>query len=117
MGRLPVIATVDDLTEEDLVEILQTPRNALAKQYQKMFELDGVTLEFTDDALVAIAAEAISRGTGARGLRSILEKLLNELMFELPSRDDVEKVLIDADLVAGTGEPTLVLSNRKNKTA
>lgn len=117
VGRLPVIATVDDLTEEDLVEILQTPRNALAKQYQKMFELDGVTLEFTDDALVAIAAEAISRGTGARGLRSILEKLLNELMFELPSRDDVEKVLIDADVVAGTGEPTLVLSNRKNKTA
>lgn len=117
VGRLPVIATVDDLTEEDLVEILQTPRNALAKQYQKMFELDGVTLEFTDDALVAIAAEAISRGTGARGLRSILEKLLNELMFELPSRDDVEKVLIDADVVAGTAEPTLVLSNRKNKTA
>ncbi len=117
VGRLPVIATVDELTEEDLVEILQTPRNALAKQYQKMFELDGVTLEFTDDALRKIAGEAISRGTGARGLRSILEKLLSELMFELPSRNDVERVLIDGDVVSGTGEPTLVLTNRKNKSA
>lgn len=117
VGRLPVIATVDELTEEDLVEILQTPRNALAKQYQKMFELDGVALEFTDDALIKIAEDALSRGTGARGLRSILEKLLSELMFEIPSRDDVEKVLIDDDVVAGTGEPTLVLSTRKNKTA
>ncbi|MDP9806901.1 ATP-dependent Clp protease ATP-binding subunit ClpX [Trueperella bonasi] len=117
VGRLPVIATVDELTEEDLVEILKTPRNALAKQYQKMFELDGVKLEFTDDALAKIAAKAISRGTGARGLRSILEKLLSDLMFELPSRDDVDKVLIDGNVVDGTGEAKLVLTKRKNKSA
>lgn len=117
VGRLPVIATVCELTQDDLVDILQTPRNALAKQYQKMFELDGVDLEFTDEALGAIAAEAIERGTGARGLRSIMESLLSELMFDIPSRDDVAKVLIDTDAVDGTGEPTLVLSGRRHKTA
>ncbi|QOQ39121.1 ATP-dependent Clp protease ATP-binding subunit ClpX [Trueperella pecoris] len=117
VGRLPVIATVNDLTVDDLVEILQTPRNALAKQYQKMFELDGVTLEFTHGALEAIAREAIARGTGARGLRSIMENLLRELMFDIPSRDDVEKVLIDEDAVNGSSEPRLVLTSRKNKSA
>ncbi|AWA42925.1 ATP-dependent Clp protease ATP-binding subunit ClpX [Trueperella pyogenes] len=116
VGRLPVIATVNDLSEEDLVEILKTPRNALTKQYQKMFELDGVRLEFTDEAMRKIAAEAIARGTGARGLRSILENILRELMFDIPSRDDVEKVLIDADAVDGTGE-ALILTSRKDRTA
>ncbi|MEW6881832.1 ATP-dependent Clp protease ATP-binding subunit ClpX [Trueperella pyogenes] len=116
VGRLPVIATVNDLSEEDLVEILKTPRNALTKQYQKMFELDGVKLEFTDEAMRKIAAEAIARGTGARGLRSILENILRELMFDIPSRDDVEKVLIDAEAVDGTGE-ALILTSRKDRTA
>ena len=116
VGRLPVLATVNDLTVEDLVQILKTPRNALIKQYQKMFELDGVKLEFTDAAVEKIASEAIERGTGARGLRSIMENLLRELMFDIPSRDDVEKVLIDADVVEGSGE-ALVVTSRKNRTA
>ncbi|MCI5825687.1 MAG: ATP-dependent Clp protease ATP-binding subunit ClpX [Arcanobacterium sp.] len=109
VGRLPIIATVDGLTQSDLVNILVKPKNALIKQYQKMFELDGVQLEFTDDALEAIAAQAMERGTGARGLRSILENLLRELMFEIPSRTDVRSVMIDAAAVAGTAEPKLML--------
>lgn len=82
VGRLPVVATVEALTEEDLVRILTEPRNALVKQYQRMFELDGVRLNFTADALHEIASEAMARGTGARGLRSIMESLLRERMFE-----------------------------------
>lgn len=113
VGRLPVIATVDGLTEEDLVSILVKPRNALIKQYQKMFELDGVELEFTPEALRAIAAQAMERGTGARGLRSILENILRELMFEIPSRHDVRRVMIDADAVTGAGEPHLLLVGGK----
>ena len=115
VGRLPVIATVDALEVEDLIRILTEPRNALAKQYQKMFELDGVQLEFTDEALKAIAEKALERGTGARGLRSILEKLLRELMFEIPSRTDIERVIIDEKTLAG-GEPTLV-NKRSKKSA
>lgn len=115
VGRLPVIATVEPLDRDALTEILTTPRNALAKQYQRMFELDGVKLEFTDDALGAIADKALERNTGARGLRSILEDLLRELMFEIPSRSDVERVIIDAKTVNG-GEPTIV-SKRKKKSA
>lgn len=116
VGRLPIITNVESLTEEDLIEILTAPKNALLKQYQRMFELDGVRLEMTDEALSAIAHQAIERGTGARGLRSIMENILRELMFDIPSRDDVEKVVIDGDVVNGTGEPKLVLT-RKNKTA
>lgn len=115
VGRLPVIATVEPLDRDALTEILTTPRNALAKQYQRMFELDGVKLEFTDDALGAIADKALERNTGARGLRSILEDLLRELMFEIPSRSDVERVIIDAKTVNG-GEPTIV-PKRKKKSA
>ncbi|MCI7551336.1 MAG: ATP-dependent Clp protease ATP-binding subunit ClpX [Actinomycetaceae bacterium] len=110
VGRLPIIATVNDLTEDDLVEILTKPKNALVKQYQKMFALDGAQLTFTDDALREIAKEAISRGTGARGLRSILEKTLGSLMFDLPSRTDVTEVIIDAAAVSGAEEPKLVLA-------
>ncbi len=117
VGRLPIIATVDELTEEDLIQILTAPKNALLKQYQKMFELDGVKLEMTESALSKIAHEAIDRGTGARGLRSIMENILRELMFELPSRADVEKVVIDGDVIDGTGEPKMVLADRKNKSA
>lgn len=111
VGRLPVITSVEGLSEDDLVAILTQPRNALVKQYQRMFELDGVKLEMTDDALRAVAAEAISRGTGARGLRSILENILRELMFEIPSRDDIERVIITAEVVSGEGAPTLVLGD------
>ncbi|WP_182354205.1 ATP-dependent Clp protease ATP-binding subunit ClpX [Flaviflexus huanghaiensis] len=112
VGRLPVIATVDALELSDLITILTEPRNALAKQYQKMFELDDVQLEFTDSALAGIAAKAVERGTGARGLRSILENLLRELMFEIPSRTDIERVIIDEKVLDG-GEPTFVLKRSK----
>ena len=113
VGRLPVIANVKALTVEDLVRILTEPRNALVKQYQRMFELDGVRLTFTDEALREIASEAMSRGTGARGLRSILESLLREQMFELPSRTDVEEVVFDDAAVRGEAEPKLLLRGQR----
>lgn len=117
IGRLPIITNVEELTVDDLVQILTTPKNALLKQYQKMFALDGVTLDMTPAALRAIAEEAIARGTGARGLRSIMENLLRELMFDIPSRDDVERVVIDEDVVAGDAEPRCVLRGAKGQTA
>ena len=117
VGRLPIIATVDELREDDLVDILVKPRNALVKQYQKMFEFDGVQLDFTHDALQAIAHQAMARGTGARGLRSILEKLLSELMFDIPSRNDVQRVVINAHAVRGEGEPELVLASSSARAA
>ncbi|MDR6939125.1 ATP-dependent Clp protease ATP-binding subunit ClpX [Arcanobacterium hippocoleae] len=113
VGRLPITASVEGLQEEDLVDILTKPRNALVKQYQKMFHLDGVKLEFTDEALQNIAAEAIARGTGARGLRAILEKVLRELMFEIPSRNDIDKVIITEEVITDNADPTIVLSSAK----
>ncbi|AWE42731.1 ATP-dependent Clp protease ATP-binding subunit ClpX [Actinobaculum sp. 313] len=109
VGRLPVVATVDSLDTDSLVRILREPKNALVKQYQKMFELDGVRLTMEDDALREIADEAMARGTGARGLRSILESLLSEPMFEIPSRDDVEEIVFDAAAARGESEPKLAL--------
>ena len=108
IGRLPVIGVVDQLDQDALVKILVEPRNALVKQYQKFFELENVALEFTDDALQAIAAQAILRQTGARGLRAILEEVLLNVMYDLPSRTDVEKCVIDADVVLEKVNPTLV---------
>lgn len=108
IGRLPVVSVLDELTEDDLARILVEPRNALTKQYRKMFAADGVDLAFTDEAVRAIAATAITRGTGARGLRSIIEKTLESTMFTLPSLDDVGQVIVDAASVNGTGEPKLV---------
>jgi ATP-dependent Clp protease ATP-binding subunit ClpX len=108
IGRVPVISTVAPLDNEALMNILTTPRNALLKQYQKMFELDGVELEFTEDAVQAIADQALLRGTGARGLRSILEEVLQQVMFEVPSRDDIEKVVITQEVVLNNVYPTLV---------
>src|SRR6185295_317465 len=99
IGRLPVIGAVSHLDQEALVEILVEPRNALTKQYQKFFELEDVELEFTEDALGAVADQALLRGTGARGLRAIIEEVLVDVMYELPSRDDVEKVVIDRSVV------------------
>ncbi|MEZ7898713.1 MAG: ATP-dependent Clp protease ATP-binding subunit ClpX [Flaviflexus sp.] len=112
VGRLPVIATVDSLEVDDLVRILTEPRNALIKQYQRMFELDDVELEFSDEVLRGIAHKALERGTGARGLRSILENVLGELMFEIPSRTDIERVIIDEKMLEG-GEPTFVYKRSK----
>ncbi len=112
VGRLPVLATLEDLNEESLIEILQTPKNALTKQYQKLFEMEKVRLEFTDDALSGIAQKAISRNTGARGLRSIMEDILLNTMFDLPGREDVEKVVINRDVVEGKVDPLRVYSEK-----
>ena len=108
VGRLPVITSVHNLDREALIRILTEPRNALVKQYRRLFELDGVDLEFTDDALDAIADQAILRGTGARGLRAILEEVLMSVMYEVPSRKDVARVVITADVVLENVNPTLV---------
>ena len=108
VGRLPVITTLDELTQEDLVRVLVEPKNALVKQYKKLFEIDGVELEFTEEALKEIANEAIRRKTGARGLRAILEDVMTEIMFEIPSMRDVKKVIIDKDTVAKKQRPKLI---------
>ncbi|HYO33378.1 MAG TPA: ATP-dependent Clp protease ATP-binding subunit ClpX [Nocardioidaceae bacterium] len=108
VGRLPVIATVDKLGEADLMRILVEPRNALTKQYQKLFEIDNVDLEFTDDAVEAIADQAMLRGTGARGLRAILEEVLLNVMYDVPSREDIARVVITGEVVSDNVNPTLV---------
>ncbi len=108
IGRLPVMATVEDLDLESLIRILTEPKNALIKQYARMFEMDEVELVFTPDSLEAIAELALMRGTGARGLRAILEEVLLNTMYDLPSRTDVDQVLIDRDVVADKVNPTLV---------
>ena len=107
VGRLPVVTHVEELTEDDLVRILTEPKNALVKQYQRMFELEGVELVFADDALAAIAKKALDRATGARGLRSITEALLLDSMYELPDRADVCRVVVTAEAVE-TGQPLMV---------
>jgi len=108
IGRLPVITTVRPLDRAALIEILTEPKNALVKQYARLFELDGVELEFTEDALEAIADQAVKRGTGARGLRAIMEEVLLSVMYEVPSREDVAKVVITAETVLEHVYPTLV---------
>ena len=108
IGRLPVVASVTNLDKDSLVKILTEPRNALVKQYQKLFEMDGVELEFTDDALEAIADQAILRGTGARGLRAIMEEVLLPAMYDIPSRDDVAKVVVTEQTVRSNVYPTIV---------
>ena len=113
IGRLPVVSVLDELTEADLARILTEPKNALVKQYRKMFAVDGVDLVFTEQAVNAIASTAITRGTGARGLRSIIEKTLEETMFELPGMDDVQQVIVDAASVRGEGLPKLVRGERR----
>lgn len=108
IGRLPVVSVLEDLTEADLAAILTQPANALTKQYRKLFAVDGVELRFTREAVEAIAATAMQRGTGARGLRSIIERTLESTMFLLPSMDDVAQVIVDAAAVRGESEPKLV---------
>ena len=115
VGRLPVIATLHDLDVEALVTILKEPKNALVKQYARLFELEDVVLTFTDEALEEIAKKAITRKTGARGLRSIVEALLLDTMFDLPSMDDITEVVVDADVVAGRKEPVRVMDSKKAK--
>jgi ATP-dependent Clp protease ATP-binding subunit ClpX len=108
IGRLPVTATVDDLDKEALVKILTEPKNALTKQYARMFEMDEVELVFTPDSLEAISEQALKRSTGARGLRAIMEEVLLNTMYDLPGRDDIERVMIDRDVVEKKVNPTLV---------
>ncbi|MGV6811109.1 MAG: ATP-dependent Clp protease ATP-binding subunit ClpX [Brevirhabdus sp.] len=113
VGRLPVIATLEDLDEDALVTILTAPKNALVKQYQRLFELEDAELKFTDDALSAIARRAIERKTGARGLRSIMEDILLDTMFDLPGMDEVEEVVVNEEAVTSDAAPLLIYADRK----
>ena len=123
IGRLPMIATLEDLDEKSLIKILQEPKNSLTKQYQELFKLDGAKLTFKINALKEIAQKAISKKTGARGLRSILENILLKTMYDLPSQDNIEEVIIDASAVKGQSQPILVHSkndedkSKNNKTS
>ena len=112
IGRLPVIATLEDLNQQALVDILTKPKNALVKQYQRLFEMEGVKLAFTDDALQAVARKAIARKTGARGLRSILESILLESMFDLPAYEGVEEVVLNREVVEGRIKPLQIYADR-----
>ena len=121
IGRLPVITSVRELDASALVRILTEPRNALVKQYQRMFEIDGVELEFSDEALVAVAEQAILRGTGARGLRAIMEEVLQSVMYDIPGREDVATVVITREVVMDRVAPTIVprkpVRERREKSA
>jgi ATP-dependent Clp protease ATP-binding subunit ClpX len=117
IGRLPVLATLEDLDEAALVTILTEPKNALVKQYKRLFEMENVELTFTDDALMAVAKKAITRKTGARGLRSILEGILLETMFELPTFEGVEEVVVNAEVIDGKAQPLLIYSEASKKKA
>ena len=116
IGRLPMIATLEDLDEKSLIKILQEPKNSLTKQYQELFKLDGAKLTFKENALKEIAQKAISKKTGARGLRSILENILLKTMYDLPSQDNIEEVIIDAGAAKGQSQPILVHAKGDNKS-
>lgn len=116
VGRVPVIVTLEALDEESLVRILTEPKNAQAKQYQKLFEIDGVALEFKDEALHAVAKEAVRRKTGARGLRAILEDIMLNVMYEIPSRKEITKCVITKDVIEKKEDPILVTEDRKKKS-
>jgi len=117
VGRLPVIATLDELDADALIRILKEPKNAYTKQYSKLFEMEDVEIDFRDDALVAIAQKAMERKTGARGLRSILEAVLLEVMYDIPSEENVSKVVIDENVINGTSEPILIYENLDQQKA
>ena len=117
IGRLPVIATLEDLDEKALIEILTQPKNALLKQYQKLFDMENVALTFTPEALTSVARRAIGRKTGARGLRSIMESILLDTMFELPNLRGVEEVVINGEVVEGNAEPLYVHAKKSQPEA
>src|ERR1700710_1983290 len=117
VGRLPVVATLEDLDEASLKKILTDPKNALVKQYQRLFEMENIELPFADEALGAVARKAIERKTGARGLRSILESILLETMFDLPGLEGVEEVVISREVVEGTARPLYIYADRSDRTA
>jgi len=116
VGRLPVMVTLEELDTEALVKILTEPKNALVKQYKELFAMDSVDLEFEDEALYSISKKAIERKTGARGLRSIIEDVMLDIMYEIPSRDDIEKCVITKETIENKVDPTLVLSDRRKKS-
>jgi ATP-dependent Clp protease ATP-binding subunit ClpX len=113
IGRLPVLATLDELSESALVRILTEPKNALVKQYQKLLAFDKVKLKFTDGALVAIAQKAYKQKTGARGLRAILESMMLDVMYDIPSQTEVKEVLVTEEVIQGKGEPIKVFDQQK----
>ena len=116
IGRLPITATLEDLDEKSLVKILLEPKNSLIKQYQELFKLEGTRLTFKDQAIKEIANKAISKKTGARGLRSILENILLKTMFDLPGQDNIQEVIIDNGAAKGNTQPIIVHSKNKSKT-
>ena len=116
IGRMPIVATLEDLDEQSLVKILKEPKNSLLKQYQQIFRFEGVKLTFKEEALLEIAKKAITKKTGARGLRTILESLLLKTMFDLPSQENVKEVIIDQSVVLGEKEPIVVYSKNKDIT-
>lgn len=117
IGRLPVVATLTELDEDALIEILNEPKNALTKQYAALFKMEGVDLEFREDALRAIAHKAMERKTGARGLRSIVEGVLLDTMYELPSLEEVSKVVIDETVIKGESDPIMIYENNGKEKA
>ncbi len=117
VGRLPVMVSLNELDRDALVRIISEPKNSLVKQYIKLFDMDGVKLTFTPEALSEVAAQAIERHTGARGLRSILEKLMTGMMYDIPSRPEVAEVLITPEFVRGEGEPVYQLKPAQQQAA
>jgi len=117
VGRLPILATLDELDEEQLVQILTEPKNALTKQYTRLFEMEGSEIEFREDALRAVAKKAMERKTGARGLRSIVEHVLLDTMYDLPSFDNVSKVVVDDGAITGDSEPLIIFEGDKRRVA
>ena len=115
VGRLPVTSTLKELDEEALVQILVEPKNALAKQFQRLFEMEGVELDIREDALHEIAKKAIERKTGARGLRSIIEKILMDTMYQTPSKSSLQKVVVDGSVVKGETDPLMVFEKTKKR--
>jgi ATP-dependent Clp protease ATP-binding subunit ClpX len=116
VGRLPVLASLSELDEASMVRVLKEPKNALMRQYQKLFKLEGVSLKFTEEALVAVAQEAIKRKTGARGLRSILESAMLNIMYDLPTMDNVRECLISAEVILRREEPIIIYDDEVAKT-
>ena len=116
IGRLPVLATLGDLDQDALIEILTKPKNALLKQYKRLFEIEDVTLDFSKDALKAISQKALDRKTGARGLRSIMEDILLDTMFDLPGQNDIQKIVISKEVIEGDAKPMLIYSDKRSKT-
>ena len=116
IGRLPIVTTLEDLDEKSLIKILKEPKNSLIKQYQELFKLEGTKLSFKENALKEIAIKAINKKTGARGLRSILESILLKTMYEVPSQNNVEEVIVDVSAVRGQTQPITVYSKSSNKS-